>query len=293
MPGLSPFIDVLLCVCAAALGAWSGRRAHRREALSDASHILKHSPHLWLILVLPVALLAYHLTLVVKPALEWSLPYEMQYYYGPVAWSILIGCFTYFVAFGAVIFHETKHPKRKPLGFAMLLLFVAIQEFHWQAIHPLRPELGKPRTAEGGMIFQTSPDTCVPAASGSLLRVLGDPHSEAEMVRLLGTDTAGTLPSQLVMAMRSLGYSESTVDIDREGIDAIQTPAVIFLRHNSHAITLLRVDGEYGYIWDPLHGPVIMSYAGLRLYLGGAHAIHFEKSGSGPAKKENENRGGI
>lgn len=293
MTGLPLLFNALLCIVTAVAGAWMGRRAHRRKTLFDASHILKHSPHLWLIVVLPVLLLAYHVTLVVRPDWEWSLPYEMQFYYGPVAWAVLIGCFTYFMGFGMAVFRVTRHPRQGQLGFAMILLFVAIQQFQWRSSHDRVPRLGEPTATGDGLVFQTSPDTCVPAAAASFLAALGERHSEAEMVRMLGTDTDGTLPSQLVMAMRALGYSESTVDVDREGIDAIRTPAVIFLRHNIHAITLLRLNGRYGFIWDPLRGRVIMSYPGMRLYLGGAHAIHFERKSDQNGPGGNAKSGGI
>lgn len=258
------------------LGYLAGGRAHRREAFSDASHVFKHAPHLWLIAALPILLLAYHITFILKPAWEWSLPFAMQYYYAPAAWAILIGTFTYLAGFASSVFLATRHPRRFHLLAAMLLMCVAIEQFQWRSAEYRPPKMGAPRTSEDGFVFQTSPDTCVPAAAASLLDALGRHYSEADMVRRLGTETDGTLPSQLVMGMRRLGFRESTVDFDRDGVGAIKTPAVVFLRHNSHAVTLLRYDGKLGLIWDPIRGPVIMPNAGLHLYLRGAHALHFE-----------------
>ncbi len=280
MPGLPIWINALLCALAGPLGVWVGRRAHRREPILDASHVLKHSPHLWLIIGLPLALLGYHVAFVLLPEWEWRLPYPVQYYYGPFAWGLLIGCFTYFAGFGGAVFLETRHPKRYLLGAAMLLLMVAIQQFHWRTTVREVPVLRAPKATFEGFVFQTSAATCVPAATASLLAALGDSRSEAELVALMGTDVDGTLPSQMVMAMRRLGYQETTRSADLDGLDGVSAPAVVFLKNNQHAVTLLRHDQRGGLFWDPGRGRVFMPVGRFERFLAGAHVVSFARDGS-------------
>jgi len=285
MSGLPLLYNVLLSLCAALLGIGVGRWAHRREPISDASHVLKHSPHLWLVLVLPVLLLAYHLAFVARPDWEWRLPYPVQYYYAPVAWGLLMGGFTYFAGFGGAVFLETRHPKRMQLGAAMLVLLGAMQMFHHQSVTRIKPEIRGGVTTAEGYTYQTSAATCVPAATATLLAMLGEPRSEAELVELLGTDIRGTYPSQLVLAMRRLGFQETTVSIDRDGLAAVRPPAVVFLRHGSHSVTLLRFDQESATIWNPEPpqpggppgGRVVIDRTAFGRYFAGAHAISFQR----------------
>jgi hypothetical protein len=299
MSGLPLLFNVVLSLGVAALGIWVGRRAHRREPISDASHVLKHSPHLWLMLVLPVLLLAYHLAFVARPDWEWRLPYPVQYYYAPVAWGLLIGCFTYFAGFGGAVFLETRHPQRRQLGAAMLLLLGAMQMFHHQSTTRIKPEVQGGVTTAEGYTYQTSAATCVPAATATLLAVLGERRSEAELVELLGTDIHGTYPSQLVMAMRRLGFQETTVSIDRAGLAAVPTPAVVFLRNGSHSVTLLRFDQDSATIWNPEPpqpggppgGRLVIDRTAFGRYFAGAYAVSFQRRDSRKLQAGSQNGG--
>jgi predicted double-glycine peptidase len=235
---------------------------------------------LWLVLALPVALLVYHFAFVVRPDWEWRLPYSVQYYYGPVAWGVLLGCFVYFAGFGGAVFVETRHPQRWKLGVAMLLLTIAVQQFHWRTTTRVVPATREPVVTFEGLVFQTSAETCVPAAAASLLAALGDRRTEAELVERMGTDMDGTLPSQMVMAMRRLGYRERTVSADRDGLGRIAVPAVVFLKDNRHAVTLLRHDQRGAWIWDPGRGRLVLSRERFRHFMEGAHAVHFARDDS-------------
>lgn len=285
MPGLPLVWNALLSLCAIALGAWIGTRAHRRKPVSDATHVLRHSPHLWLVVGLPLALLAYHSMFVIRPDWEWHLPYPVQYYYGPVAWGILIGCLSYFAGFGGAVFLETRHPRRFTLGAAMALLLVALQQFHWRTSTREAPEVGRSVVTREGHTYQTGPATCVPAATATLLAVIGEPRSEAELVTLMGTDVDGTLPSQLVMAMRRLGYRETTVKLDGGDVGAIPTPAVVFLRNNAHSVTLLELTERAALVWNPEPprpdgspgGRLMIDRTAFSRYFAGAHAISFSR----------------
>jgi predicted double-glycine peptidase len=277
MPGLPVTLNVLLCLVTAGFGVWMGRRAHRREALSDATHVLRHSPHLWLVLGLPLGLLAYHLFFVIKPEWEWRLPYPVQYYYGPVAWGVLIGCFTYFAGFGGAVYLETRHRQRLQLGALVGLLLVAVQLLHARSTKRDAPVIREAKTTFEGFVYQTSPETCVPAAAASLLATLGDRRTESELVELMGTDRGGTLPAQLVMALRRMGFRESTFSVDRGGLAAVAAPSVVFLRNNLHAVTLLRHDHRGALIWDPGRGRVFVPAARFEAFMAGAHAIAFSR----------------
>lgn len=275
-------MNILLCVIAAIAGVTVGRRAHRREPILDASHVLKHSPHLWTVLLLPVALMAFHIAFDVNPDWEWRLPYEVQYFYGPAAWGVLLGCFTYFAGFGGAVFLITRHPRRLLLGAFMGLLFVLVQHLHQQATERVKPALGPPVVNRLGLVRQSTKATCVPAAAASLLAVLGDPRSERELVELFDTSVEGTAPSQIVMAMRRLGYRERTYNIDRDGLAEIGTPALIFLAKNTHAVTLLGHDDRVIAIWDPATGFIRAPATLLRARLAGGHALEFHRPDPSP-----------
>lgn len=293
MSGLPWPLNVLLCLTAGALGFWVGTRAHRRRPVLDATHVLRHSPHLWLVVGLPLALLAYHLTFALKPEWEWRLPYPAQYYYGPVAWGVLIGCFTYFAGFGGAVFLETRHRHRFQLGGVMLLLLAGLQLGQFRATTRVPPIVRPPRTTFEGFVYQTSPATCVPAAAASLLASLGDRRTEAELVELMGTDRHGTLPAQLVMALRRLGLQETTFSVDSGGLDSVGVPSVVFLRNNVHAITLLRRDDRGALIWDPARGRVFVPADRVAQFLAGAHAIAFRRSRADDAAPRAAALGGI
>lgn len=293
MLGLPVISNVLLCLLAAGWGVWMGRRAHRREPVSDATHVLRHSPHLWLVVGLPLGLLGYHITFVLKPEWEWLLPYPVQFYYGPVAWGLMIGCFTYFAGFGGAVFLETKHPQRWQLGVAILFVLVSIQLFHAQTATRVAPLVRTPKTTSEGFVYQTSPETCVPAAAASLLASLGDRRTEAELVELMGTDRDGTLPAQLVMALRRLGFRETTFSVDRDGLKSVAVPSVVFLRGNQHAITLLRHDERGALFWDPGRGRVFVPARPLKSFMTGAHAIAFARAQPAAAPRRAATVGGI
>jgi len=293
MTGLPWLLNLLLCLGAGATGFWVGTRAHRHKPMSDATHVLRHSPHLWFVVGLPLALLGYHLTFALQPAWEWRLPYPAQYYYGPVAWGVLIGCFTYFAGFGGAVFLETHHPRRVPLGAVMLLLLATMQLFHARTAWRVPPVVRLPKTTFEGFVYQTSPETCVPAAAASLLASLGERRTEGELVELMGTDRQGTLPAQMVMALRRLGFRETTRSVDREGLASVTAPAVVFLRHNAHAVTLLRHDDRGALIWDPARGRVVVPAARLARFLAGAHAITVTRRPTGDAASRAASLGGI
>ena len=278
MSGLPIWLNVLLCVLAAIAGVQIGRRAHRRQPISDASHVLNHTPHLWLILLLPVALMAFHIVFDLNPDWEWRLPYVVQYFYGPVAWGVLLGCFTYFAGFGGVVFLITRHPRSLVLGAFMGLLFIFVQHLHKQATARIPPTFGPPVVSPLGLVRQSTKATCVPAAAASLLAVLGDPRSERELAELFETSVDGTAPAQIVMAMRRLGYRERTFNIDRDGLAGVGSPAVIFLAKNTHAVTLLRHDEHVIEIWDPARGLIRAPTALLGARLAGGHALEFQRS---------------
>lgn len=284
MTGLPWWLNLLLCSGAGVLGFVVGTRAHRRKPLSDATHVLRHSPHLWLVLGLPLALLGYHLIFAFNPDWEWRLPYPAQYYYGPVAWGLLMGCFAYFAGFGGAVFLETRHPRRFQLGAAMLLLLAAIQIFHVRTTTRIAPVVRTPKISFEGYVYQTGPETCVPAATASLLASLGERRTEGELVELMGTDRQGTLPAQMVMALRRLGYRETTVSVDRDGLAALPAPSVVFLRRNVHAVTLLRQDQRGALIWDPARGRVIVPAGRMPRFLAGAHAIAVVRASPAPVR---------
>jgi hypothetical protein len=275
MSGIPFWLNILISALAAVLGIFVGIRAHRREPISNASKVLNHSPHLWFVLVSPLLLLVFHATFHFNPELEWSLPYAAQYYYGPFSWSVIIACFTYFCGFGSAVFVTSNHPKRWHLSASMVMLFVLLQQYHVRATAIIPAVPREMRVEQGGFVRQSTRSTCVAAAAATALNLMGDPRDEAEMIRLLGTDYEGTSPSQLVMAMRRLGYRQHTVDVDREGLDGLKAPAVIFLKDNIHAMTLVKTGRDGALIWDPDRGKFGYDWARLRVVLAGAHVIHF------------------
>lgn len=286
MSGLPTFANLVLCILAAVLGAAVGLRAHRREPISEASKVLKHSPHLWTVLLLPLLVMAVHTLFEFNSDWEWLLPFAVQYYYGPVAWGLVLACFTYFAGFGGSVFVTTGHPKRIQLGAAIVMLFSGVQLMHFQATQLPTPELGPPQVTPSGLVLQSNSSTCVPAAAASLLNQLGDPRTEAELVKLFDTRVDGTSPSQLVRGMRELGYDARAVNIERESVDAVTPPAVLFVQQGTHAMTLLAVRGRRIDVWDPDAGKILLlSRDQFRILAAGAHAVQFTPTDQGAARR--------
>lgn len=277
MSGIPTWLNVILSVCSAVLGVYAGLKAHRREPISEASKVLKHSPHLWIVLIAPVALLIFHTLFHLNPNLEWLLPYTVSYYYGPFAWGLVICCFTYFAGFGGAVFLTSMHPHRWLLGVAIAMMFAALQQSHLQASQRQPAYSRANAVLPGGYVIQSNRSTCVAAAAATLLNHMGAPRTEAEMIRLLGTDAEGTLPSQLVIAMRRLGYSDRTIKVDRDGADDLQAPAVVFVENNIHALTLISVNEELVHVWDPNNRHLTYRRNELRNAFAGAHIIDFTR----------------
>ena len=169
MNGIPIWLNVVLSLVSVALGVYFGLRAHRREPISEASKVLKHSPHLWFVLVAPLALIIFHTVFHYNPDLEWFLPYPVQYYYGPFAWGLVIGAFTYFAGFGGAVFLTSNHPRRWLLGAAMVTLFVALQQSHLNANQHRPVESRVNAVLRGGFVVQSNGSTCVAAAAATLL----------------------------------------------------------------------------------------------------------------------------
>jgi hypothetical protein len=276
---MAPARHVILQLLLVAVCGWAGARwASRQQAIRgplDPNRLVHQAPHLWIVAPLPLLLLFAHAFLHNRTDLQWRLPFWLQYYYATLSWALVTGTISYLFSLAATVHHLNRHPQRRQLLAAGVLLILAIQVYAFQIILPDPPEIRDEIVSPDGIILQSTPSTCVPASAANVARLLGLNVTERQMAGLCGTDVDGTSPAELVMAMRALGLRERKVIVNDVGPEALDPPAVIFLRGDTHATAFVRRRQGIAEVWDPQRGAQFFSRTEFQNYLRDTHAIEF------------------
>lgn len=140
-----------------------------------------------------------------------------------------------------------------------------------------------------GVVMQTTPYTCAPAAIATLVRwILHDTTAtEAAIVSLARTTREGSTTYDELKAMRRLGLTPRYVRfLTPESLSVASQPALLHVNEPiatgatiRHAVALLQVDGAARTVLlgNPLHGRQVKRFDELRTYWTG-EAIYIEVS---------------
>jgi ABC-type bacteriocin/lantibiotic exporter with double-glycine peptidase domain len=163
-----------------------------------------------------------------------------------------------------------------PLCFGMTVVAL-IQVYAAWTSRPNLPPIGGTRISGDGVILQTTPFTCVPAAGANIAAMLGVHATEKELAELFHTTRDGTFPAQALRGMKTLGISGRKVKTG-SSIRAIHPPAMLFILGDTHAVVYDGMKGGLIEIWNPSFGKKLMTEAQLGLNWDG-HALEFKRSG--------------
>lgn len=137
-------------------------------------------------------------------------------------------------------------------GVAALL--VAVFQL-WDA-WPVTP--GAPLEADGWTL-QSTESSCSAASAVNFLRLLGQEHTEVELIEKFGTRLSGTSHAQLIVGLADYGYTCRDATIELSAPRPVAAPAFLVVDHpatgpNSHMILLIGQRDDLQIIVDPLVG---------------------------------------
>jgi hypothetical protein len=91
---------------------------------------------------------------------------------------------------------------------------------------------------------------CGPRALAIAAQRLGKPANVAALRKLAGTQGDGTSLAGLEKAAKSIGLTAEAIQVDRDALSQLPTPAVAWLDGN-HFVALLQVDRDSATLHDP------------------------------------------
>jgi ABC-type bacteriocin/lantibiotic exporter with double-glycine peptidase domain len=162
-----------------------------------------------------------------------------------------------------------------------VLLF--IQVYAGWSSRPGLPPIGDTRISNDGVILQTTPFTCVPAAGANIAAILGVHVTEKQLVELFHTTRDGTFPAQALRGLQELGISGRKVP-PGTGIRDVHPPAMLFILSDTHAVVYAGMTDGLAEIWNISGGKSFLAEWRLRQIWDG-HALEFKRAG-----EQNSNR---
>jgi hypothetical protein len=254
-------------VCRARL---EGQSAENFQAL------LGKTRHLYLVFPLLLVFPFINVYLARNPSLQWDMPPWLQLHWAALSWGIVSALLAYVFGFCSVVGLTTGHQWRWGLVYFGVAVLAAIQVYAGWSSRLNLPPLGETRISSDGVILQTTPYTCVPAAAANIAAMLGVHATEKELVVLFHTTRDGTFPAQVLRGLKELGISGRKVASD-SALSAIHPPAMLFVFADSHAVVYAGMTGGLAEIWNPSAGKAFLPAWRLHQMWDG-HALEFERA---------------
>jgi hypothetical protein len=238
--------------------------------------LLEQTRHLYLVFPVLLVVPFINLFLARDPSLQWDMPVWLQLHWAALSWGIVSSLLAYVFGFCSVAATITGHRWRwGPVYFGVAVLAV-IQAYAGWSSRPDLPPLGETRISSDGVILQTTPYTCVPAAGANIAAMLGVHTTERELVELFHTTRDGTFPAQVLRGLKELGISGRKVT-GGGGLNAIHPPAMLFIFSDSHAVVYAGMKGGLAEIWNPSAGKAFLPEWRLGQMWDG-HALEFKRA---------------
>jgi hypothetical protein len=232
--------------------------------------------HVYLAFPLLVALPTLNVYVASNPSLQWEMPAWLQVYWAALSWGMVSGILAYVFGICSVAAFATGHRWRWPVVWFGVAVLAVIQGYAGWSSRPNLPPLGAGRLSGDGVVLQTTPFTCVPAAGANIAAILGVHTTERELVELFHTTRDGTFPAQVLYGLKKLGISGQKAMVNA-GIQAVNPPAMLFIRGDTHAVVYAGMTGGLVEIWNPSFGKSFIPESRLRQYWDG-HALEFKRT---------------
>jgi len=120
-----------------------------------------------------------------------------------------------------------------------------------------------------GVVLQSGPSDCGPAALATLLRTLGGASPPTDsLARLAGTGARGTSFAGLARTARLLGVPNELRRLSPAAMAALETPVIAWV-DGGHFVTVVPDSSSSVLVLDPQVGPYRIGRARLRRYWSG------------------------
>jgi len=238
--------------------------------------LLGKTRHLYLVFPLLLVFPFINVYLARDPSLQWNMPPWLQLHWAALSWGIVSALLAYVFGFCSIVGLTTGHRWRWGLVYFGVAVLAVIQVYAGWSSRPNLPPLGETRISSDGVILQTTPYTCVPAAGANIAAMLGVHTTERELVELFHTTRDGTFPAQVLRGLKELGISGRKVTAG-SGLRAIHPPAMLFIFGDTHAVVYAGMTGGLAEIWNPSVGKALVPEWRLAQMWEG-HALEFERA---------------
>jgi hypothetical protein len=274
---ISDFIwQVAVILVFGASGAAVCRARLKGQEAENFQALLGKTRHLYLVFPLLLVLPFINVYLARNPSLQWDMPPWLQLHWAALSWGIVSALLAYVFGFCSIVGLTTGHRWRWGMIYFGVAVLAAIQVYAVWSSKPNLPPLGETRISSDGVILQTTPYTCVPAAAANIAAMLGVHTTERELVEMFHTTRDGTFPAHVLSGLKELGISGRKVASDSP-LSAIHPPAMLFVFADSHAVVFAGMTGGLAEIWNPSVGKAFLPEWRLRQMWDG-HALEFERA---------------
>lgn len=240
--------------------------------------LLAKAPHLYLAFPLLLALPYVNVYVASHPSVQWDMPGWLQLHWAALSWGTVSAILAFVFGFCAAAVFATVHRRKwAPACFGVAVLAV-IQGYAGWTSRPNLPPLGETRISNDGVILQTTPFTCVPAAAANIAARLGVHATEKELAALFHTTRDGTFPAQALRGMEELGLSGRKVTAPG-GLPMVHPPAMLFIIGDTHAVVYAGMAGDLVEILNPSFGRKLIPEWQLDMMWDG-HALEFSRGGN-------------
>ena len=234
--------------------------------------------HVYMAFPLLVALPVLNVCIAANLAIQWAMPGWLQVHWAALSWGIVSGILAYVFGFCSVAAFATGQGSKWAVVWFGVAVVAVIQVYAGWSSRPNLPPLAAARVSADGVILQTTPFTCVPAAGANVAAILGVHTSEKELVELFHTTRDGTFPAQVLYGLKKLGIPGRKV-MAVTGIHAVKPPAMLFIRDDTHAVVYVGMKRGLVEIWNPSFGRTFMQEQRLHQNWDG-HALEFARNGN-------------
>ena len=139
-----------------------------------------------------------------------------------------------------------------------------------------------------GVVLQSGPSDCGPAALATLIRTLGGtPPPTDSLARLAGTGARGTTFAGLARTARLLGVPGELRRLGPAALAALDTPVLAWV-DGGHFVTVVPDSSESALVLDPVVGPYRIGRARLRRYWSGEALVPVRTEADTAADLSNE-----
>lgn len=272
MPALI-FTDMSIAILAGLWGYQEARRLIARHSALQLESLHKQAGYVYFILILIVLTFLLLAIPMFNRNLMWEVPIWFDLYANDVAFTIVIGCFSFLFTMVATVAWKTSHKEKNGVALASVLLIAIFPMLHFQYTDQAAPELNHLKIE--GVILQSHPSTCVAASAANIASVLGIEKTEKEMaIRMRTTKMTGTSAGRAIDGFKQIGITCRKYWVKDGDIAQLSLPAMLFIDNEeigpeSHAVALIQWDGNHAEIWDPLEGKILVTREQIRKFWHG------------------------